>query len=536
MRFLPVNSHTLMVELEDLQQTLSLFHALQRAPIKGIVELVPAARTLLTTFQPEVISRQHLIEQLAGCDLDQGSISATRHLKIPVHYEGEDLKHVAELLGISSHEVIQRHTQSTYHVAFSGFAPGFAYLSSDDSLLNVPRRSEPRTRIPPGAVALAGAFSGIYPKASPGGWQIIGHTSLNMWDLDRTPPALLQPGDQVHFVDAGPSPRTQVPVGENCPASPSKRETASGRRVASSGLEITATGLQALFQDQGRPGQASQGISRSGAMDRGALRQANRLVGNDADQAGIELVHGGFQCISRGEQVVAITGADVPLMLKTADGRQWPLLTHQPVALADGDTLTLGSPRAGIRAYLAIRGGFQEEAVVGSRSSDTLAGIGPAPLAVGDILAVSPHPLRRAVAAPEVPIQSLPTLHDVVMLDVELGPRTDWFNADAIHMLTQQEWQITAQSDRVGLRLKGEAPLTRRITHELPSEGTVRGAIQVPSNGQPVLFMADHPLTGGYPVIACVARHHLDLAGQLPVGARVRFNPITAFEAKSIDD
>ena len=533
MRFLPVNSHTLMVELEDLQQTLSLFHALQRAPIKGIVEQVPAARTLLITFQPEIVSRQRLMEWLAGCDLDQGSITATRRLEVPVHYEGEDLEHVAQLLGISRQEVIRRHTQGTYHVAFSGFAPGFAYLSSDDTLLNVPRRSEPRTRIPPGAVALAGAFSGIYPKASPGGWQIIGHTSLNMWDLDRTPPALLQPGDQVQFVDAGPSTRTQVPVGE---APSSKRDAAPGRRVASSGLEVTDTGLQALFQDQGRPGQASQGISCSGAMDRGALRQANRLVGNDADQTGIELVHGGFQCISRGEQVVAITGADVPLMLKTADGRQWPLPTHQPIALADGDTLTLGNPRAGIRAYLAVRGGFQEEAVVGSCSSDTLADIGPAPLAAGDILAVSRRPLRRAVAVPDLPIQPLPTQDDVVMLDVELGPRTDWFSADALQLLTQQEWQITPQSDRIGMRLKGEAPLTRRITHELPSEGTVRGAIQVPSNGQPVLFMADHPLTGGYPVIACVARHHLDLAGQLPIGARVRFNPITAFDVTSPDD
>ncbi|MDN5506927.1 MAG: allophanate hydrolase, partial [Comamonas sp.] len=126
-------------------------------------------------------------------------------------------------------------------------------------------------------------------------------------------------------------------------------------------------------------------------------------------------------------------------------------------------------------------------------------------------------------------VPELPAPDGEVVLDVELGPRTDWFTPEAVALLAAQRWQVTPQSNRVGLRLAGEQALTRAVTSELPSEGTPLGAIQVPASGQPVLFLADHPLTGGYPVIGCVAPHHLDLAGQIPVGAWIRFNPIRAF-------
>ena len=177
-----------------------------------------------------------------------------------------------------------------------------------------------------------------------------------------------------------------------------------------------------------------------------------------------------------------------------------------------------------------MRGGFAIAPVLGSCSTDTLANVGPKPLAAGDLLPVLPARPGAVVGSPEAPPAGLPTTEEVITLDVVMGPRTDWFTAEAVENLSKQIWTVTPQSNRVGIRLAGEQPLTRANSAELPSEGTALGAIQVPPSGQPVLFLADHPLTGGYPVIASVASYHLDRAGQIPVNARLRFNPVTHFE------
>ncbi|WP_354424037.1 urea amidolyase family protein [Variovorax atrisoli] len=518
MRFLPVNLNAVLVELEDLPQTLALLASLRAEPIAGIEELVPAARTLLITFRPAAIAADELARQVGARSLDASEARSERRIEIPVRYDGEDLAEVAGLLGITPDEVVRRHTGSDYTVAFTGFAPGFAYLSGGDSSLNVPRRKVPRTRIPAGAVGLAGSFSGVYPQASPGGWQILGITDAPMWDLSRETPALLQPGDAVRFVDVTGQPRTELEAAA-APAQPT---------VSKSGcaFEIRAAGLQALLEDGGRHGQAKQGVSASGAMDRRSLQAANRLVGNASDTACIEVAYGGFQLACRGDAVVAVTGAEGPVTLTRADGAQWPLPRYQPVALAEGDVLALGEPTAGIRSYIAVRGGFDIAPVLGSLSTDTLARVGPAAIAVGDVLPVRAVSAGALVGEPEAPPTDLPTVREEVVLDIVLGPRTDWFTPDAVELLCGQAWTVTPQSNRVGIRLAGEEALARANHAELPSEGTARGSIQVPASGQPVLFLADHPLTGGYPVIASVATHHLDRAGQIPVNARVRFRPM----------
>lgn len=296
-------------------------------------------------------------------------------------------------------------------------------------------------------------------------------------------------------------------------------------------LELRSPGLQTLLQDLGRPGLAGQGVSASGALDQGACRTANRLVGNPSDAACLETVGGGLQLASHGDTVVAVTGADAPLTLTSAAGLRRAAPRYQPLALAHGDVLAIGEPLAGSRCYVAARGGFDVAPVLGSRSTDTLAHVGPPALAALDRLALRPVARGSIVGSAELPPDDLPGLHDDVVLDIVPGPRTDWFTPEAVELLARQRWRVTPQSNRVGLRLAGAQPLARAITEELASEGTVTGAIQVPASGQPVLFLADHPLTGGYPVIACVAPHHLDRAGQIPVNAWVRFNPIRPFEA-----
>lgn len=532
LRFLPVTHNALLVELADLDQTLALLASLQRHPPHGVEELVPAARTILVEYHASATRAETLVQDIAARSLTQRAERSSTLVEIPVHYNGEDLAEVAQILGITADEVVQRHTGSEYTVAFTGFAPGFAYLSGGHPSLNVPRRSTPRTRLPAGSVGLAGTFSGVYPQASPGGWQIIGTTPVAMWDITRAQPALLQPGYRVRFVDIATkniaaSADAESAVGQKDPKpfGRTQHHLAAGQTA----LQVRATGLLTVFQDLGRHGQARQGVSASGAMDQAALKAANRLVGNASNAAALETVGGGLQLRSVGDNVVAVTGADAVLTLTTADGQRWSVPRYEPVALADGDMLAVGQPTAGARCYVAVRGGFAEAPVMGSCATDTLAHVGPAPVAVGDWLAVQPAPATSVVAAPELPPADLPTLEQEVVLDVVMGPRTDWFTPEAIARFAAQRWQVTPQSNRVGLRLAGEVPLDRAITGELPSEGTALGALQVPPSGQPVLFLADHPLTGGYPVIGCVAPYHLDRAGQIPVGAWLRFNPIQPF-------
>ena len=515
MRFLPVNPTTLLVELADLEATLALFDSLARKPLEGVEEIIPAARTLMLRFDPET-SPSDIAAELASRDLSARDSGRTRTVEIPVVYDGADLAESAERLGITTEEVIRRHTEADYTVAFTGFAPGFAYLSAPEAGLTVPRRQTPRTRIPAGAVGLAGAFSGVYPRESPGGWQIIGTTPLVMFDPDRDPAALLSPGDGVRFrrIDAMP---------ERAPAKAAARPAPEAP-----GLRVLSVELPVLVQDMGRPGLAALGVSVSGALDRGALAAANAAVGNSPDAAALEITLGGFSFEAERAVTVALTGAPAPITLRSAEGHVLIAPHGRPIRLGPGDVLSLAAPAQGMRSYLAAAGGLDVPAVMRSAATDTLAGIGSAPVKAGDRLAVGRQSGTPPTSAPPRS-RVLPTAADIVTLDVVLGPRTDWFTPEAVRLLGAQEWMVTPESSRVGIRLAGATPLERARTDELQSEGTVRGALQVPPNGQPVLFLSDHPLTGGYPVIGSVAPHHLDLAGQIPIGARIRLVPIAPF-------
>ena len=517
---LPAGDRALLVELPGLAGALGMFDALSAAALPGVRELVPAARTVLVHFDPLVVPAESLIEWIRGLELADGVSPEGRTVQIAVRYDGEDLPAVAALLGISEAEVIERHTGSDYRVAFGGFAPGFAYLTGGDPVLDVPRRSSPRTRIPAGAVGLAGTFSGVYPRESPGGWQIIGHTPLPMWNLDHDPPATLQPGDRVRFVYLTDAPVETAPppvdLVETAQPPVERVETPNARLPA---LQIINPGALALIQDEGRPGLGAMGVARSGALDVRSLHTANRLVGNPSDATVIEFSFGGA-VRALGDVIVALAGELLDLQLTTAAGEVISIIDQRPIALHEADSLSL-APILGARGYLAVRGGLDVPAVLGSRSTDTMAKIGPAALTTGAVLPVASGARLAAVDCPQPWPGRLTS--DPVEVPVLVGPRDDWFTPDALEILFAQQWTVTPQSDRVGLRLHGERALQRAVEGELLSEGVVRGALQIPSDGQPVLFLADHPVTGGYPVIAVLHSSALDLAGQLAPGTSVRF-------------
>ena len=518
MRFITVNLTHFLVELSSLEETLALFDSLTDTPLSGIDEIVPAARTLLIRFQPLQTSMRQLATAITQCPLISFSQRQCQTITIPVHYQGEDLGDLADFSGLTVPQVIQCHQESVWKVAFTGFAPGFAYLTSPDWKWQIPRRSTPRTRIPAGSVAVAGIFSGIYPQASPGGWQLLGHTEQAMWDLNRTSPALLTPGAQVQFVASESHKTISLPAQK--PLSPPLPE-----REAS--LTLLATGLQTLWQDEGRAGKAAMGLSASGAMDKQALYSANRIVGNPREASCLEVTQGGLRIRANKDIVVAVTGAPCSLTMTTQDGQDFLLADYRPINLAAGDELALSAPSRGLRSYLAVRGGFIVAPVLGSCSWDSLAQVGPKPLLAGEGLETGIHPNHRAVLLDEQPADILPAVGETVTLDITLGPRTDWFTPESVTLLTTQCWQVTPQSNRIGLRLAGAESLARSHPDELPSEGTCSGAIQVPANGQPVLFLRDNPVTGGYPVIAVVADYHLDLAGQIPPGVFIRFRIVS---------
>ncbi|GGL06242.1 5-oxoprolinase subunit B family protein [Mangrovihabitans endophyticus] len=197
--FLTCGREAVLAEVDDLDAALALYAALRDAALPGVLDLVPAARTVLITIDPAITSPAAVREAAGKLTVERRRPPDAGRVEIPVRYDGPDLAEVAELLGVSAQEVVRRHTGSPWTVAFAGFAPGFGYLTGGDPLLDVPRRRSPRTRIPVGSVGLAGRFSGVYPNESPGGWQLIGRTTARMWDPDRPEPALLMPGMSVMF-------------------------------------------------------------------------------------------------------------------------------------------------------------------------------------------------------------------------------------------------------------------------------------------------------------------------------------------------
>ncbi|MBF5030117.1 biotin-dependent carboxyltransferase family protein [Micromonospora sp. ANENR4] len=266
-------------------------------------------------------------------------------------------------------------------------------------------------------------------------------------------------------------------------------------------IEVLRAGALTTVQDQGRPGWAHLGVPRSGALDPAALRLANRLVGNDEDAAGLEITMTGCALRVTRAVAVALTGAPADVVVEWPAGaaQRRPGDVGRPLALPAGAVLHVGPARAGVRTWLAVSGGIAVEPVLGSRATDTLSGLGPPPLRDGDRL-----PLGTPAGPPapvDVPVTG--PVPDELQLSVRPGPRQDWFTPEALDLLCRAAYTVSPDSNRVGARLAG-ATLTRAVAGELPSEGLVLGAVQVPPDGRPLVFLADHPTTGGYPVIGVV--------------------------------
>lgn len=484
-----------------LARVMGLMAALENERPDGVVDVVPSFASVAVRF--DEADGLEILEWI-GSVVVADRLIAGEEREIPVCYGGEhgpDLEDLAARTGLSVEEVIGLHSDAVYTVAAVGFSPGFPYLLGLPELLNVPRRETPRLAVPAGSVAVAGGQAGIYPFASPGGWHVLGRTSVGLFDPRAARPALLRSGDRVRFV---PVEELEVEV-----EIPSAVEIAGERWI-----EVIEPGALTTVQDLGRPGHESSGVSPGGAADRHALRVANLLVGNEEGAAALEICMSGPVLKFHAETTVA-----------------WVSATGKSRRVAAGETVDFSKLTGGVRACLAVAGGLRVPELLGSAATDLRARFGGfhgRALRAGDHLLFGgagkiPPPgdwhVGRADRISEIELRFLP------------GVQQHWFSEPALRRFRSEVYQLTPRSDRMGARLAGAA-LELAEPREMVSQPVACGSVQVPPDGQPIILLAERQTIGGYPQIGHVISVDLPKLGRAWPGAAVRFREVTWEEAR----
>ncbi len=504
-------THPMASDDEANSAAVALGRRLRASPPRGLLDAIPGAISLLITFDPALLSRARLGEAIDSATARDPSGDGPRRLfRIPVVYGGADLPEISRRFGMSPEEFARRHAAAEYRVAFLGFAPGFAYLAGLPADLRAARLASPRTRVPAGSVGIGGEYTGIYPSDSPGGWNLVGRSTVRLFEPDAEPPALLAAGDRVRFEAVER-------------AEPSRARAATSAALASAlspghipVLRVLAPGLSTTLQGSPVHGLGSFGVPAGGAMDRDSLARANAAVGNAPGDPGLEMAGSGPELEFLARCEVSLAGADL--------GAEWNGVAAPHGAalrVAPGDRLSLGRQRRGARCYLAVSGGF----ATGGR------GRSPAPrLGAGDLLHSRSGSRARETSPAAIWTRTAPPLEGERRLRVVLGPEAGRFEAAEIERFLAARWTVSPESERRGLRLEGP-PLAQRGDPEIPPSGTVFGSIQVPGSGLPIVLGPDGPVTGGYPRIATVIGADLALLGQAPSGSALRFAAVSLLEA-----
>jgi KipI family sensor histidine kinase inhibitor len=506
-RVLAVGDRAVTVELgasldeATVARVRALDDRVREASIAGILEAIPTYASLLVIYDRGTISFPGLREKILRLAHGLPSTSAPgRLIEIPTVYDGEDLDEVAEACGLTRDAAIELHSGRDYSVLMLGFSPGFGYMGFVDERLRRPRRKTPRTRVPGGSVAIAGPQTGIYPRTLPGGWNLLGRTSITLFDPTRTGrPSMLLPGDRVRFVPT----RSLEPS-----------TTSSLSAYAGHGISVLEAGILTTIQDSGRPGLRRVAVPTTGSADPLAARLANLCVGNGEDTPVIEMCGPGLRLRFDKTTFVALSGAEVAAELERGDLDEGVMPVPMNVAVRARTTNVLSIRRIenGVRAYVAISG-LRAPRLLGSASVDLSSNF-LRPLEAGDSLDVDAFDPDRALREP-ARVPPRPSTVRVV-----LGPQLQHFDEATVERFLATSWRVGLDSDRVGARLDGD-----RLSHagvaEIVSDGMVPGCIQVPPDGRPIVMGIDCPTTGGYPKIACVVHDDLGVLAQAMPGKTV---------------
>ncbi len=524
--------------------------ALKQAAVEGIVETVPTYRSVLVVYRPERVRFDELTDRFDEVlkQAEKIELAPPEVVELPVLYGGEagpDLETVAEHCGLTPQEVIRIHSSRDYLIYMLGFIAGFPYLGGMDERIAAPRLSEPRVRIEGGSVGIAGNQTGVYPVASPGGWQLIGRTPVKLYDADREKPVLLEAGQYVRFrpVDEAEYRRIEE---ENGSASDRGSEAEAATGVDSRpGLRVVSGGFLTTVQDMGRYGYQETGMAVSGVMDTCSATLANLLVGNPENEAVLEITMMGPALEFTRDNIIALTGGDLGAELDHE-----PLPRYQAVLVRAGQAVSFAGLRSGSRAYLAFAGGLDIAPVMGSRSTNLKAKLGGfkgRKLAAGDEIGfaapktalpnmnsrkISYNELREilqpgAGGTPERDPEGICTLR------VVMGPQDDCFTEQGIRTFLNSVYTVSNECDRMGCRMEGD-PIEHKNGADIITDGISFGAVQVPAHGRPIVMMADHQTTGGYTKIACVISADLPVLAQCRPGSKVRFRKVTVGEAQEL--
>jgi KipI family sensor histidine kinase inhibitor len=489
MRILPVGDSAVSVELGDSidpalnARIRALDRQIEQDPWPGLVEVIPTYRSLLVVFDPLTCPHEEVAARTRrlAAELAEGEDQPPPVKEVPTVYDGEDLAEVAASVGLSREEVIRLHAESEVRVYMLGFSPGFAYMGLLPEALTTPRRVTPRTRVPEGAVAVAGRQTSVYPSPNPSGWHLIGRSNLRLFDPAADPPTFFQPGDRVRFVPTRELPTRTI-----------YSEDWGGAKGVPTLEVIKRRVPQTTVQDLGRIGYQRYGVPVAGAVDAPALRAANLLVGNVPGAAALECtVAGPILLRSLRRVLIATTGADLGAVVESRDSGRRILPPWSSYLMEEGDVLRFTERHSGARAYLAVAGGIDVPDVLGSRATYLPAGLGGyggRALLPGDVIYATPP--KAAGAKIHWPEELIPRYAPEVTVRVILGPQDDFFTEKGRETLLSSEYSVSVSSDRWGVRLEGPR-LEHGKANEIVSDGMMLGAIQVPPDGRPIVMLAD---------------------------------------------
>lgn len=506
---------------DTFHRILSLQEAIQKEPLDGYLESVPAYTTLTVFFDVLLLSAKHCeiygyvvnhVEKL----LSQQEINQTINcnlVRVPVCFEDEyapDLEEICRLKSISKEQFISFYTKKQYHVYMLGFLPGFAYMGEVDSQIAVGRKSTPRLKVSAGSVGIAANQTGVYPMDSPGGWQIVGRTPLKLVDFKKKSPFLFKAGDQVQFYPILSAEFEQM------------KEQTSVEEVLEmeENILVLKPGVYSVFQDFGRKGCRAQGVPVSGAQDKLSHIIANALVGNSSDKTTLEVTMGGLSLLFKKSTTIAVTGFGNVFV----NEKQKELNTI--ISIQKDDVLDIRFDGKGLRSYIAVSGGFVVEKVLGSSSTSTNAGIGKI-LSKQQKIFIGKEKLSNHQAGLSIKKQSRRVIRIMPANELKL------LTQDSRERLTNEPFTISNRCDRMGILLESERlSLIKPI--EMLSTAVVPGTMQLTPDGKIIILMNDCQTTGGYPRIGQVAAADMNKLAQVIPGEKVFFEFISSGEALNL--